>query len=245
MFNLWLQSLFSVLIISLISLIGVFTFTLRAEKLKKILIYLVSFSAGSLLGNAFLHLLPETIEKNGWSQECALAVLLGIIIYFAIEKFIRFQHCHIPASKTHPHSFSYIILLGDGMHNFIDGLIIGASFMVSSELGWITTLAVILHEIPQEIGDFGSLLYAGFSKNKALFWNFISALSAFLGVILILILGPHFKESMRFLLPFTAGGFIYIATADLMPEMHKQYSFKKSLLQLCVFLLGITIMLLL
>lgn len=243
MLKVWVYSLASVLIISMISLIGVVTISVKEEKLKKILLFLVSFSAGALLGGAFIHLLPEAVEEHGFGLDVSLYLLSGILIFFMMEKFIHWRHCHIPTSKSHPHPFAFMNLIGDGFHNFIDGMIIGGSYLVSISLGFTTTLAVILHEIPQEIGDFGVLLHGGFSRFRALFFNFLSALTAVLGVIVSLLIGTRVENFTMFLVPFTAGGFIYIAGSDLIPELHKECVLSKSLMQLVSLLLGIAVML--
>ncbi len=228
MAKVWFYALASVFVVSLISLLGIATLLFSRSLLKQILIYLVSFSAGGLLGDAFIHLLPEAAEKTGFGLNIALYVLSGLIIYFIVEKFIRWRHCHIPAAEEHPHPFSSMILFGDAVHNSIDGLIIGASYLVSFPIGITTTVAVIFHELPQEIGDFGSSLHGGFSKSKALFFNFLSAITAVLGAIMILILGSYVEGMIAFLVPFAAGGFIYIASADLIPELHKEVEIKQS-----------------
>lgn len=232
----------SVFIVSLVSLVGVFLLSLDEKRLKKILIYLVSLSAGSLFGDAFFHLLPEAAGKNGLDLRISLYLLIGFITCFVLEKFIHWRHCHIVAGKDHPHPFSSLILFSDGVHNFIDGMIIGASYLASVPLGISTTLAVISHEIPQEIGDFASLIYGGFGKAKAIFLNFLSALTAFLGAALILILRNHYGELIDFLIPFAAGNFIYIAGSDLIPELHKEVKAKNSLFQLICFIIGLLLM---
>ncbi|MCX6814454.1 MAG: ZIP family metal transporter [Candidatus Aenigmarchaeota archaeon] len=183
MLETWLYSLASVIIVSLISLIGVSTLALKDSTLRKILLYFVSFSAGALLGDAFIHLLPDAVE-SGFTVQISLAILFGILFSFVVEKVVHWRHCHMPVSKDHPHTFAYMNLFGDGVHNFIDGLIIGASYIASIPVGIATTLAVIFHEIPQEIGDFGVLLHGGFGKRKALFMNFLTALTAVLGLLL-------------------------------------------------------------
>lgn len=239
----WLYATLSVIIVSLISLIGIFTIPFSREKLNKILIYFVSFSAGTLLGDAFVHLIPEAYLEKSSSLFVSVSILLGIVIFFILEKFIHWRHCHKIACKEHPHPFSYVILAGDTIHNFIDGMVIGASYIVSVPVGIATTLAVIFHEIPQEIGDFGSLVYGGFSKTKALVLNFMTALSAILGLIFVLSL-TNFNVA-DFLVPFAAGGFIYIAGTDLIPELHKHTDPKKSFWQLVTFVSGIGLMVLL
>src|SRR3989338_337114 len=244
MHEIWLYSLISVVIVSLISLIGVWTLSIKTERLKIILIYLLAFSAGALFGDAFIHIFPE-IGKNGFSIYSSLFVLSGIGLFFVIEKFIHWQHCHMPITEEHAHPFAYMNLIGDGLHNFIDGSIIAASFLVNIPLGVATTLAVILHEIPQEIGDFGVLLHGGFSKGKALWLNFLTALTAIIGAVITLIVGRSVENVSSFLLPIAAGGFIYIAGSDLIPELHKETEVKRSFMQLIAFLLGIGVMALL
>ena len=241
----WIYALISVIIVSLISLIGVFTFAVSEDKLKKVLIYLVSFAAGTLLGDAFIHLIPEAFQEIENTVWLSLSILAGILVFFVMEKFLHWRHCHEVACENHPHPFSYVLLVGDVLHNFIDGLIIAASYLVSIPVGIATTLAVIFHEIPQEIGDFGSLLYAGFKKTKALLFNFLTALTAVLGAIIVLTLNINDGSITKFLVPFAAGGFIYIASSDLIPELHKNTEPKKSFWQLFAFVLGIGLMLLL
>jgi len=241
-FNIWIYSLVSVLIVSLVSLAGVFTLSLKYNKLKKILIYLVSFAAGALLAGAFLHLLPELIEEYGFSLGISSLILLGIVLFFILEKIICWHHYHMPMGKGHNHSVSYMILVGDGLHNLLDGLIIGASYLISVPTGIAATIAVALHEIPQEIGDFGVLLHSGFSKAKALAFNFISSLTAFIGLILALVLTNYIGNIQFFILPIAVGGFIYIAGSDLIPELNKHPNVKSSILELISFLSGILIM---
>jgi len=241
----WLYSLISVFIVSLLSLIGVITFAINAKKLEKWLIFLVSFSTGALFGGAFLHLIPESFQEFGYSVKIPLFLLLGILSFFIMEKFIHWRHCHVPTSKKHQHPLGLMNLIGDCFHNFIDGLLIAGSYLVSIQLGITTTIAVIMHELPQELGDFGVLIYAGYSKKRALFLNFLTALTAFLGVILALVLHKFIPNLTSFLIPFTAGGFIYIAGSDLIPELKKSPQLKSSLLQLLGLCSGIGLMFLL
>jgi len=240
--SIWFYSLISVVIVSFISLIGVFTLTLSDERIKKWLLYLVSFAAGALLGDAFLHLVPEAFELSDTYLFLSANILLGLIVFFILEKFIYWRHCHVPTSENHPHPLGVINLVGDGLHNFIDGVIIGTSYLVSIPLGVTTTIAVMLHEIPQEIGDFSILLHAGYTKKKALFFNVLSASIAIVGAVLILILGDSVQHLADILIPFTIGGFIYIAAADLLPEIHREGNTRKSALQMLFFLLGVGLM---
>ena len=239
----WIYSIVSVVVVSLIAVLGIFLFSIKIEKLKKIILYLVSFSTGALFGGAFLHLLPEIVNEVGFTPKISFFVLIGILFSFIIEKFIHWRHCHQPEHITNKvHSFAYMNLFGDGVHNFVDGLIIGASYLVSIPLGIATTFAVILHEIPQEIGDFGVLLHGGFSKKKAILLNFLTALTAIAGTILALIIGSHTEHLTQFLIPFAAGSFIYIAGSDLIPELQKEKKLGKSILQLIALILGVLVL---
>lgn len=240
----WLYSLASAFIVSLVALIGIFTLGIKIEKLKKTLIYLVSFSAGALLGDAFIHLLPELAElAGGFTARVSIYVLLGILIFFILEKLVYWQHCHMPITKTHVHEFTYMILIGDLIHNFLDGLILAGSYLISIPVGVATSIAVFLHEIPQEIGEFGILIHGGFSKKKALLLNFATALTILLGVIAGLSLARFFASIEMYLIALAIGGFIYIAGSDLIPELHKETDTKISLMQILAFIIGILIML--
>jgi len=225
--------------IALIAFIGVFTLAMREQLLNKILIILVSFSAGALMGGAFLHLLPESIEKSG-NANILIFVLVGFVLFFIIEKVLHWRHCH--KGKCDVHTFHYMNLIGDSVHNFIDGLIIAASFMVSIPLGFTTTIAIAAHEIPQEIGDFGVLIYGGFEKKKAIVLNFIVALTVVAGGIIGYFISKSIEQVAVYLLPFAAGGFIYIAATDLVPEIKKELDIKKSMATIFVFICGILIM---
>ncbi len=243
MTSVWAYTIGSVLLVSLVSFVGVLTLSIKAYKLKKILLYMVSFSAGALFGDVFLHLLPQAVKDFGFGVDISIYSLLGIGISFVIEKIVQWRHCHIPHSKEHAHPFAVMNLFGDGVHNFIDGLIIAASYVVSIPVGIATTIAVILHEIPQEIGDFGVLLHGGFSRGKAIMFNFFTALTAILGAIVAMVISSLNNNITSFLVPFAAGTFIYIAGSDLIPELHKEVSPKKSMMQLIAIILGVCVML--
>jgi zinc and cadmium transporter len=241
--NIWIYSIISVLIVSLISFSGALTLAIKKEKLKDFLIYFVSFSAGALLGDVFIHLLPEVVEEYNHSISLIfMYVLVGILTSFILEKIICWRHCHLPITKNHIHNFAWMNLWGDFFHNFIDGLTIAASYLLNTGAGIATTLAVAFHEIPQEIGDFGVLLHGGFKVKKALFLNFLTALSAFIGAIVSLLLNNKIEHLTLFLVPFAAGNFIYIASSDLIPELHKETEIKKGLIQTITFLLGVLVM---
>lgn len=231
--------LISVAIVSIISLIGIFTLIFRKELINRILFVLVSFSAGALLGAAFLHLLPEALII-GSVKKIFTFTITGILLFFIIEKFLHWRHCH--EDNCDVHLFTYLNLFGDGIHNFIDGMIIAASFLTDFSLGISTVIAIIFHEVPQEISDFGVLIYGGFSRYKALFYNFISASTAFLGALVGYFLAEYIQHFNGFLIPFAAGGFIYIAAADLFPELTKENKPINSLIQVVFVFIGIALM---
>lgn len=227
--------------IALIAFTGIFTLALKDKVLNKILLILVSLSAGALMGGAFLHLLPEAIEEaEGTKFNVFLFVLIGFVLFFIIEKVLHWRHCH--NGKCDVHTFHYMNLIGDSIHNFIDGLIISAGFIASIELGITTVIAIAAHEIPQEIGDFGVLIYGGFKKKKAIFLNFVVALTIVAGGIVGYFISKNVEQAVVFLLPFAAGGFIYIAATDLIPEIKKELDIKKSMATMLVFICGILIM---
>lgn len=203
---------------------------------------MVSFSAGALLGDVFFHLLPEIVGDWWWQISSSLWILGWILFGLITEKVIRRNHCHMPITKHHTHPVALMNLVWDMVHNLIDGLIIGASYLVSIPVGVATTLAVVLHEIPQEIWDFGVLVHWGFSRRKALLLNFLTALTAILGVIIAFLLYRSVDGMIAALIPFAAGTFIYIAGSDLIPELHKENTLAHSIPQIVFFLLGIWIM---
>ena len=231
---LWI--LISVIIVSLISLVGVFFLALKEKLLKKILMLLVALASGALLGGAFFHLIPESMELG--IKNTSLFIIFGILVFFCLETFLHWRHCH--KERCPVHTFAYMNLVGDAFHNFIDGLIISAAYLTNISLGITTTLAIIFHEIPQEIGDFGVLVYGGFSKKKALIYNFLSALTAILGALVGFFLSAKINPTL--LLPFAAGGFIYIAASDLIPELHKKAKIEESLIQFLTIIIGLAIM---
>lgn len=238
----WIYALGSVLVVSLISLLGVFTLSFSTRLLSSLMMYLVSFAAGTLFGGAFIHLLPEAFARATNPTFVSLWTIGGLFMFFIMEKFFRWRHCHIPTSDTHVHPIVPMNVVGDGLHNLIDGIIIGVSYTISIPLGIATTAAVLFHEIPQEIGDFGILIHGGLSVKKALWLNFLSALLAVVGVVVALFFGNKVHGLSDLLIPVTAGGFIYIAGSDLIPEMHNATEARKSFLQLVMMVLGVTVM---
>ena len=237
----WIYTAISVAIVSLLSLLGLAAFPFGEVKIKKFLIWAVAFAGGTLLGDAFLHLIPEAYE-SGQGTYIAISLLCGILAFFILEKFIHWHHCHEIGCEEHNQSFSYVIMIGDAAHNFIDGMIIAASYAVSIPIGIATTMAVIFHEIPHEIGDFASMLYGGFSKQKALAYNFLAGIVAIFGAILVLTINADVANITKYLIPFAAGGFIYVASADIIPELHKSTRISHSFAQLLCIVAGIGIM---
>ena len=242
--EIWVYSLSGVAVVSLISLIGVISLSFQRERLQRIVLFLVSFAVGGLFGDAFIHLIPEAFEKLD-SRLASVLIISGVLAFFALEKFLRWRHCHISERHDHIHPVVTLNIIGDAAHNLIDGMIIGASFAASVPIGIATTVAVILHEIPQEIGDFGILLHGGLSVRRALTLNFLSALTAVAGVVIALSLGSYVKNFAVYLLPVTAGGFLYIAGADLIPELQHGTDIKLSaaLWQFIFIISGILLML--
>lgn len=234
---LWILA--STFLVSLISLVGIFTLAIKDNLLQKALFCLIGFSAGALIGSAFLHILPEALEKSN-SQSVFYTLILGIILFFLMERYLHWRHCHDKDCSIH--AFTYLNLFGEAFHNFIDGLAIAASFIISIRLGIITTLAIILHEIPKELGNFGVLIYGGFSCKKALLYNFISAAVAIVGALVGYFIADSVQNFSVFIMPLTAGGFIYIAMSDLIPEVHKESNQKRATLAFLAFILGIVFM---
>lgn len=228
----------SVILISLISLIGVFFYASKKETINKFLEVFVSFSCGTLLGGAFFHLLPESIEKMG--KNSFTLVIISFLLFFILEKLLQWRHCHQEHCEVH--AFTYLNLLGDGLHNFIDGAIIAASFLTNFSLGISTSLAVMFHEIPQEIGDFSVLIYGGWTKNKALLFNFLSGLVAVVAALGIYFFSKQVSGLTPALVPFAAGGFLYIAGVDLIPELHKRKKISESIIQFISLGAGIVLM---
>lgn len=237
---LWI--LLTTLLISLLGLVGVFSLWVKQKKLDKMLPVLVSFAAGALLGGAFFHLLVESVEMTDMMYVSSFA-LTGFIVAFLIEGFFHSHLCE--NCKAHP--FTYTMLFGDAIHNFIDGLVIAAAFFTNITLGIVTSLMIAGHELPQEMGVFGTLIYGGHKRKKAMIYSFLAQLTVIIGGIAGYFLASSIESVVPFLLPFAAGGFIYIAAADLVPEMHKMYggTLKNSIKVLLPFAVGILFMVLL
>ncbi len=242
----WLFALASVIVVSLASLIGIVTLSVNEQRMRGAIFIMVSLAVGAMFGDAFIHLLPESFEQSPATVWTSLYILAGIFIFFLLEKFLLWRHEHLPQEHNHTiHPVGYMNLIADGLHNLIDGLLIGASYLVSIHVGLGTTIAVLLHEIPQEIGDFGVLIHAGFSKPRALFLNFLCGTLSIVGALIALATGHLVKGFPLIILPLTAGGFIYIAGTDLVPELHKERQPAKSVVQMIAIGLGVGLMLLL
>lgn len=238
----FIYGLTAVILVSFVSLIGIGFLSFKDSLLKTILIYFVSFSAGAMLGDVFLHLIPELVEEGMFTIQSSIYILAGIVMSFILEKIIHWRHCHLPFDDRHAHRFAYMNIFGDVVHNFIDGIILGAGFVASIPVGIATTIAVLLHEIPQEIGDFAVLLHGGFTRKKALLMNFLTALSAIAGFLIAFSLSASIANFNNVLISFAIGSFIYIAGSDLIPELHKEEGLKKGMLQLLLFVAGMVIM---
>lgn len=229
----------STLLVSAIAWVGAVAILITAQRVKFILYILVALSAGAMMGASFFHLLPEAMEYLS-PFRVFVVLLLGFSAFFLLERIIRWHHCHDETCEVHP--FTYLNLVGDALHNFIDGIVIAASYLVDIRVGIMTTLAIIMHEIPQELGDFGVLVYGGFKPRKALLLNFATALTAVLGALAGYLLSSVVTGMVYYALPFAAGSFIYISSSDLIPELHKERQLSKSLLAFLVFVGGLLLM---
>jgi zinc and cadmium transporter len=242
--SVWAYTLISVFIVSFLSFIGILILALQKNLLQRILIFLVSFAIGALLADPFLHILPEAIEEGADPVFFGMVAVLGMFTFFVIDKFLRWRHRHLLGQhkKHNVKPYVWLNLMGDGIHNFIDGALIAGSYLISVPLGITTTLAVIIHEGAQELGDFAVLISGGLSKTKALFYNFLSALAAVMGGVLTLLIESKIGTISSLLIPFTFAGFLYIALANLLPELHHEETPKKLWIQTTGIALGIAVM---
>ncbi len=241
----WLYTLSSVVAVSLVSFAGLVSLAANPLRMQQIVFLLVSLAVGAMFGDAFIHLLPQAFRSTEHPVATSLSVLSGLLLFFLLEKFLLWRHEHTPHDEGCVHPAGYMNLVSDALHNLIDGVLIASSYLVSVPIGVATTVAVLLHEIPQEIGDFGVLLHSGFRPVKALWLNFLCATFGIGGAVLTLVAGSGMRSLPEVLVPLTAGGFIYIAGSDLVPELHKEREPLKSLFQLLAIGLGVGLMLLL
>jgi zinc and cadmium transporter len=241
--KIWIGTFISVAIVSIISLAGIFFLLLKKEKLKNIQLILVGLATGGLLGGAFFHLIPEAFKAFRNPMNASVYLVIGFIMFYILERFLHWQHDHNSGiTESHIKPFGPINLIADAFHNFLDGLLIGAAFWYKFEIGIATTLSVLMHELPHEFGNFGVLLHAGYSPRRALLFNFLSACSSFLGALVVLIFSNLAAYLSVAVLPFAAGGFIYLAAADLIPELQSEKALVKSIYQFLALIFGIGIM---
>lgn len=241
----------SVLAVSAVSLLGLLTLSMSEPRVRRLATFFVSFAVGALLGDTFIHLMPAIFggARMPSTFRASMLILGGILLFFVVEKLLRHRH-GVLHRHHHRHDDSVerpdlvaVNLFGDALHNYIDGLLIGASWLVSSKLGISTTIAVLLHEIPQELGDFGILIHSGLTVRKAALFNLASAGVAVLGTATTVIAGVVIHERVtEVLVPLTAGGFVYIAAADLIPELQHDRSMRSLVVQTSLISLGVGVM---
>ena len=227
-------------IISVLSLSGSVFLFLRKHVLDKLAIFLVAFAAGALMGTAFLHLLPEAVEMVE-GKGAFLYILIGFTIFFFLENVLHWHHSHRGGDTAHA-QLGTLSLFGDAAHNFLDGLIIAAAFFIDMRLGIVTATAIALHEIPQEVAEYGVLIYTGFSRARALVFNFLSASTVIVGGIVGYLLQGIIGQLETIIMFFAVGTFLYLAASDFVPEIKKEQGLKKSLTLLSVFAAGIMLM---
>jgi len=230
----------SSLVMSAIALVGSVTLVLKEETLQRILLPLVAFAAGSLIGGAFFHMIPAGIAKSGNTTSFYVWILAGFSVFFALEQLLHWHHCH-RASANCKSPLTYLILIGDALHNFIGGLAIASTFIVDIRLGIMAWLAAAAHEIPQELGDFAVLIHGGWEKRKALMFNMLSALTFLAGGLLTYVASFNFDVS--FLIPFAAGNFLYIGASDLIPEVKEHENLRVNIKNYLAFISGLVLML--
>lgn len=240
--EIWGHSSLAGLLVCGVALVGGIAYLLPKFVLKQWLTLGISLSTGVLLGDAFLHLLPESLEQIGDSQTVLVEVLAGIVLFFNLEQFIRLRHHQHRTDASTIQPLASMNLVGDALHNFIDGTLIAGSFLVSPAAGWATTAGLLLHELPQEVGDVGTLLYGGYSIRRALLYNLLSALTCIVGIITVLLAGLWLEAYLIYIMPVAAGGFIYVAASDLIPELQKAAPTRRSWLHSLFMLLGIALM---
>jgi zinc and cadmium transporter len=252
MFTAPVLAILSVIGVSLLSLLGIVLFLVEKKLMKRLLLYIVSFSTGALLGDVFIHILPEmAADQPEHFPRGMLIILVGILFSFAIEKLIHWRHCHmLPDQKCcdgnhehgHHHPIGIMSTIGESIHNFIDGIVIAAAFLSSIPVGISTALAVVFHEIPHEIGNVAVLLHSGYSKPRAIWMNILSASTAIVGALAIVLISRGMTDIAEYMLPFAAGNLLYIAGSDLIPELHKETRLKQGVLQLLSMAGGMALM---
>lgn len=224
---------------SALAMVGSITLILKESTLQKIQTPLVAFAAGSLIGGAFLHMIPAGLTEYAGSDSFFLWILIGFTLFFVLEQFLHWRHCQLQGKQTRK-PLTYLILIGDGLHNFIGGLAIGGTFLIDIHLGFMAWLAAAAHEVPQELGDFAVLVHGGWKKMTALIFNVISGLTFLLGGIVAYFLS--YQINIDFLIPLAVGNFLYIGASDLVPEVNKQENMSLTIIHFLSFSLGITLM---
>lgn len=239
----WGYSLVSVALVGAVPLLGLAGLLGAERRVQRSVPFLVSFAVGALLGGAVLHLLPEAVARLGMGPQLSFSFLAGFVAFFVLERFL-WLHSHESRDQEarRPRPVATLNLVGDGVHNLVDGMVIAASYQASPSVGVAATIAVFLHEVPQEIGDFGVLVHGGLPVRKAVAWNFLSGLTALVGVVLALTLGRWMEGLASLLLPFAAGSFLYIAGSDLIPELQHEHRLATSLWQILLIAGGIAVM---
>jgi len=235
----YFYALVAVFGVSLLSLFGVFFLVLRRKTFETIIHYFLAFSSGVLLGAVFFDLLPKATEEVG--ENASIMLIVGMILSFALEKIINWHHCAL-GEECKGRPAAILSLIGDSIHNFIDGAIIAIAFLTSISLGITTTIAVVGHEIPHELGDFSILIYGGFSNRKALWYNFLTGLTAVAGAIFIFLAGNFVTTASAYLVGAAAGNFLYIAASDLIPELHTKRHISASIIQTLLIIIGVVLM---
>jgi len=228
------------MLMSTIALVGSVTLVLQETTLKKLLLPLVALAAGTLIGGALFHMIPASVEKLGNDFSIYIWIVVGFALFLGLEQFLHWHHCHRAPSQHRP--LTYLILVADAVHNFIGGLAVAGAFLIDVNVGISTWLAAAAHEVPQELGDFGILVHGGWSKGRALLYNFLSALTFLVGGLVTY--AASFNFDMTLLLPFAAGNFIYIAAADLIPEIKHEETAATNIVHFLSFLLGLALLLL-
>lgn len=224
---------------SAIALVGSVTVVLQEATLKRLLLPLVALAAGTLLGGALFHMIPAAVDKLGNNLGTYLWIIVGFSGFLGLEQFLHWHHCHRAPSEHRP--LTYLILIADGIHNFVDGLAVAGAFLIDIRVGVNAWLATATHEVPQELGDFGILIHGGWDKRRALTYNFLSALTFLVGGLVAY--GASFAFDVTFLVPLAAGNFIYIAAADLIPEIKREDTLKLNVLHFLSFLVGLALLL--
>jgi zinc and cadmium transporter len=221
-----------------VSLVGGLALLWKDKLIKKASVYIISFATGALLSVALLDLLPEAIEESGYLDRALGLALTGFLAFFIIERILLWRHGH-ETEEEETHSYTSLVAIGDTVHNFIDGVVIGATFLVDTRLGMLTTLAVVFHELPQEVGDFSIMLHAGLSKGRVFVYNLISSSATIVGAIATFLLGSRIENAVPVLISLVAGGLLYIAASDLIPQIAKEEKFSKIFFQIVLLLLGV------